>query len=64
VLGTACRAGMILRRHPAPETPFMTPLEIIRREQADTLIDEDGKVITLELLLGLTQTELRDFARR
>ncbi|HEV3476477.1 MAG TPA: hypothetical protein VG127_03255 [Rubrobacteraceae bacterium] len=42
----------------------MTPLEIIRREQADTLIDEDGKVITLELLLGLTQTELRDFARR
>jgi hypothetical protein len=55
---------MILQRHPAPETPFMTPLEIIRRARADTLIDEDGEVVTLELLPGLTQTELRDFARR
>jgi len=41
----------------------MTPLEIIRQAQADTLIDEDGKVVTLELLPGLSQAELLDFAR-
>jgi hypothetical protein len=40
----------------------MTPLEIIRRAQADTLVDEDGKVVTLELLPALSQTELSDFA--
>ena len=40
----------------------MTPLEIIRQAQADTLVDEDGRVVTLELLPGLCQTELRDFA--
>jgi SMI1 / KNR4 family (SUKH-1) len=42
----------------------MTPLEIIRRAQADTLIDEDGKVVALELLPSLSQTELSDFARQ
>lgn len=42
----------------------MTPLEIIRQAQADTLIDEDGQVVDLELLPGLSHTELRDFARR
>jgi SMI1 / KNR4 family (SUKH-1) len=42
----------------------MTPLEIIRRVQAETLIDEDGRVVTLELLPGLSETELDDFARR
>jgi hypothetical protein len=40
----------------------MTPLEIIRQAQADTLIDEDGQVVTLELLPGLSQTELHAFA--
>lgn len=42
----------------------MTPLRIIRRAQADTLIDEDGDVVALELLPGLSHAELRDFARR
>ena len=42
----------------------MTPLEIIRQAQADTLIDEDGKVVTLELLPGLTRAELLEFARQ
>src|SRR5215212_5984159 len=42
----------------------MTPLEIIQQAQADMLIDEDGHVVTLELLPGLSQTELRDFARQ
>jgi hypothetical protein len=42
----------------------MTPLDTIRRAQADTLIDEDGQVVSLELLPGLSQTELRDFARQ
>ena len=42
----------------------MTPLEIIRRAQADTLIDEDGNVVTLELLPGLSDPELQDFAGR
>lgn len=42
----------------------MTPLEIIRQAQTDTLIDEDGQVVTLELLPGLSQAELRDFARQ
>ena len=40
----------------------MTPLEIIRQAQAEALVDEDGRVVTLELLPGLCQTELRDFA--
>src|ERR671913_2293699 len=40
----------------------VTPLEIIRQAQANTLIDEDGHVITLELLPGLSRTELQDFA--
>jgi hypothetical protein len=42
----------------------VTPLGIIRRAQADTLIDEDGDVVALELLSGLSHAELRDFARR
>jgi SMI1 / KNR4 family (SUKH-1) len=42
----------------------VTPLEIIRRAQSDTLIDEDGRVVILELLPGLSETELRDFARQ
>jgi hypothetical protein len=42
----------------------MTPLEILRQAQADTLIDEDGLVVTLELLPGLSQIELHDFARQ
>ena len=42
----------------------MTPLGIIRRAQAGTLIDEDGHVVELELLPGLSDAELRDFARR
>jgi SMI1 / KNR4 family (SUKH-1) len=42
----------------------VTPLEVIRQAQADTLIDEDGQVVTLELLPGLSQAELRDFARK
>ena len=42
----------------------MTPLEIIRRAQSDTLIDEDGRVVILEPLPGLSETELRDFARQ
>jgi hypothetical protein len=40
----------------------MTPLEIIRQAQAATLIDEDGRVVALELLPGLSHTELQDFA--
>ena len=40
----------------------MTPLEIIRRAQAGTLIDKDGNVVTLELLPGLSNTEWQDFA--
>ena len=42
----------------------MTPLEIIRRAQADTLIDEDGKIVALELLPSLSQTKVSDFARQ
>jgi SMI1 / KNR4 family (SUKH-1) len=42
----------------------MTPLKIIRQAQADMLIGEDGQVVTLELLPGLSETELRDFARQ
>jgi hypothetical protein len=42
----------------------VTPLEVIRQAQADMLIDEDGQVVTLELLSGLSQAELRDFARK
>jgi hypothetical protein len=42
----------------------MTPLEIIRRAQAGTLIDEDGNVVALELLPGLSNRELQDFAEQ
>jgi hypothetical protein len=42
----------------------MTPLDIIRRAQADTLTDEDGHLVALELLPGLSHAELEDFARR
>jgi hypothetical protein len=40
----------------------MTPLEIIRQAQAATLTDEDGHVVSLELLPGLSHSELQDFA--
>jgi hypothetical protein len=52
---------MIVQRRLAGR-PFLTPLEIIRQAQAGTLIDEDGHVVTLELLPGLSHTELQDFA--
>ncbi len=39
----------------------MTPLEIIRQAQSGTLIDEDGHIVTLELLPGPSHTELQDF---
>jgi hypothetical protein len=42
----------------------VTPLEIIRQAQADTLVDEDGRVVTMELLPGLSREELEDFARQ
>jgi hypothetical protein len=42
----------------------MTPLEIIRRAQAGKLIDEDGNVVTLELLPGLSNRDLQDFAEQ
>jgi hypothetical protein len=42
----------------------VTPLGIIRRAQARTLIDEDGNIVTLDLLPGLSRAEMRDFARR
>jgi len=42
----------------------MTPLEIIRRARAGTLIDEDGNVVTLELLPGLSYRELQGFAEQ
>jgi hypothetical protein len=42
----------------------MTPIEIIRRAQAATLVDEDGQVVALELLPGLSRTELDEFARQ
>jgi hypothetical protein len=42
----------------------MTPLEIIRQAQADALVDEDGRAVTLELLPGLSRSELEDFARQ
>src|SRR5215203_452540 len=54
---------MIVQRRLAGK-PSMTPLEIIRRAQAGTLIDEDGEVVTLELFPGLSDTELQDFANR
>ena len=38
----------------------MTLIEIIRRAQADTLVDDDGQAVTLELLPGLSRTELDD----
>ena len=46
------------------ETVAMTPLEIIRQAQADALVDEDGRAVTLELLPGLSRSELEDFARQ
>ena len=61
-LGTPYLAGN-LRGTSSPETVDVTPLEIIRQAQADTLVDEDGQAVTLELLPGLSQKELRDFAR-
>lgn len=42
----------------------MTPLGIIRQAQSSTLIDEDGHVVTLELLPGLSRAEMREFVRR
>ena len=42
----------------------MTPLQIIRRAQAGTLIDEDGNGVTVELFPGLSRTELQEFANR
>jgi hypothetical protein len=54
---------MIIRR-PPDGRPSVTPLGIIRRAQARTLIDEDGSIVTLELLPGLSRAEMRDFARR
>src|SRR5215218_1482372 len=63
-LADACRTSMILQRTSSPERLFMTPLEIIRQAQADALLDEDGQVVTLELLPGLSQTELQNFARQ
>jgi SMI1 / KNR4 family (SUKH-1) len=54
---------MIVQRRLAGE-PFLTPLEIIRRAQAATLIDEDGDVVTLDLFPGLSRAELQDFAEQ
>jgi SMI1 / KNR4 family (SUKH-1) len=51
----------MLQTHPAGR-PLVTPFEIIRRAQVSTLIDEDGHVVTLELLPGLSDAELQDFA--
>jgi hypothetical protein len=42
----------------------MTLIEIIRQAQAATLIDDDGQAVTLELLPGLSPTELDEFARQ
>jgi cell wall assembly regulator SMI1 len=42
----------------------VTPLGIIRRAQGRTLIDEDGNLVTLELLPGLSRAEMQDFAQR
>jgi cell wall assembly regulator SMI1 len=42
----------------------MTPLEIILQAQADALVDEDGHVVTFELLPGLSRSELREFESR
>jgi len=54
---------MILRRPPSGGIS-VTPLGIIRQAQARTLIDEDGNVVTLKLLPGLSRAELQDFADR
>ena len=54
---------MIVQRRLAGK-PILTPLEIIRRAQTGTLVDEDGNVVTLELFSGLSNTELQDFANR
>ena len=54
---------MIVQRRLAGK-PVLTPLEIIRRAQTGTLVDEDGNVVTLELFPGLSNTELQDFAHR
>src|SRR5215217_3565066 len=42
----------------------MTPLEIIRQAQANTLVDEAGHIVTFELLPGLSRSELREFERQ
>jgi len=52
---------MIVQTHVA-RRPLINPLEIIRQARAETVTDEDGHVVTLELLSGLAQTELQDFA--
>jgi cell wall assembly regulator SMI1 len=54
---------MIVQR-PLAEKAIMTPLQIIRRAQAGTLIDEDGNGFTLELFPGLSRAELQEFANR
>jgi len=54
---------MISRRTSAGRVS-VTPLEIIRWAQAGTLLDEDGETVALELLPGLSDAELEDFARR
>jgi hypothetical protein len=54
---------MIVQRSLA-EKAIMTPLEIIRRARAGTLIDEDDEVVTLELLPGLSNPELQDFSNQ
>jgi hypothetical protein len=57
-----------VRRYDRPKTSgwetTVTLLGIIRRAQASTLIDEDGHIVTLELLPGLSRAEMGDFARR
>ena len=63
MLGIVYRAGMIIRRPPAGRSS-VTPVGIIRRAQARTLIDEDGNLVTLELLPGLSRTDIQDFALR
>jgi hypothetical protein len=42
----------------------VTPLETIRQAQSRTLVDEDGHIVTLELLPGLSSSDLHDFARQ
>ncbi len=62
VLETSPYAGTIAQGYVVGRQS-VTPLGIIRRAQAYTFIDEDGDVVTLELLLGLSHAELLEFAR-